>query len=31
MGESTHLYPYRIEKDLAILQHISSVNIACGL
>ena len=31
MGESTHLYPYRIENDLAILQHISSVNIACGL
>lgn len=30
MGESTHLWPYSIEKDLELLSHISSVNLACG-
>ena len=30
MGESTHLHPYTIEKDLAILPFVSSVNLACG-
>ncbi len=30
MGESTHLYPYHIEKDIALLQYASSVNLACG-
>ena len=30
MGESTHLHPYTLEKDLAILPYISSVNLACG-
>lgn len=30
MGEQTHLYAYDVEKDLALLQHISSVNLACG-
>lgn len=30
MGESTHLWPYDIEKDLALLPWISSMNLACG-
>lgn len=30
MGESTHLWHYEIEKDLALLPWISSMNIACG-
>ena len=30
MGESTHLWPYDIKKDLALLPWISSMNIACG-
>lgn len=30
MGEQTHLYVYDVEKDLALLQYISSVNLACG-
>jgi UPF0271 protein len=30
MGESTHLWPYTLEKDLALLPWISSMNIACG-
>ena len=30
MGESTHLWNYTIENDLALLPYISSLNIACG-
>ena len=30
MGESTHLWPYDIERDLALLPWISSMNLACG-
>lgn len=30
MGESTHLWDYSIDKDLELLQYISSVNLACG-
>jgi UPF0271 protein len=30
MGESTALWQYSMEKDIALLQYISSVNIACG-
>ena len=30
MGESTHLHPYHVDKDLSILPYISSVNLACG-
>ncbi len=30
MGESTHLWEYDLEKDLALLPFISSMNIACG-
>jgi len=30
MGESTHLWNYSIENDLALLPWISSLNIACG-
>lgn len=30
MGESTSLHLYSIDKDLAILQYVSSVNLACG-
>ena len=30
MGESTQLWPYRIENDLALFRFISSVNIATG-
>jgi UPF0271 protein len=30
MGESTHLWTYSINKDLALLPYISSLNIACG-
>lgn len=30
MGESTHLHSYNIENDLALLQYVSSVNLACG-
>lgn len=30
MGESTHLWNYAIENDLALLPCISSLNIACG-
>ena len=30
MGESTSLYTYDIEKDIALMQYLSSVNLACG-
>jgi UPF0271 protein len=30
MGESTHLWPYNIEKDRLLLQYVSSINLACG-
>jgi len=30
MGESTSLWPYHIDNDIALLPFISSVNIACG-
>ncbi|MEP7279765.1 MAG: 5-oxoprolinase subunit PxpA [Bacteroidota bacterium] len=30
MGESTALWPYHIDTDLALLPYISSINIACG-
>lgn len=30
MGESTHLWDYHINHDLAILPYISSLNVACG-
>ena len=30
MGESTALWHYRIEKDIALLRYLSSVNLACG-
>ncbi|TAH06291.1 MAG: LamB/YcsF family protein [Sphingobacteriales bacterium] len=30
MGESTKLWPYAVESDLALLQFVSSINIACG-
>jgi 5-oxoprolinase (ATP-hydrolysing) subunit A len=30
MGESTTLWPYNIEHDIALLPFISSINIACG-
>jgi 5-oxoprolinase (ATP-hydrolysing) subunit A len=30
MGESTSLWQYNIEKDITLLQYISSVNLACG-
>jgi 5-oxoprolinase (ATP-hydrolysing) subunit A len=30
MGESTSLWQYNIEKDIALLQYISSMNLACG-
>jgi 5-oxoprolinase (ATP-hydrolysing) subunit A len=30
MGESTTLWRYAIENDLALLQYVSSINIACG-
>ena len=30
MGESTKLWPYSIEKDFALLDFASSINIACG-
>lgn len=30
MGESTTLWQYSIEKDMALLQYISSMNLACG-
>jgi len=30
MGESTHLWPYDIEKDRLLLSHVSSINLACG-
>lgn len=30
MGESTHLWPYDITKDLALFPYVSSINIACG-
>lgn len=31
MGESTHLWPYHIEKDRLLLSYVSSMNLACGL
>jgi 5-oxoprolinase (ATP-hydrolysing) subunit A len=31
MGESTHLWPYDIEKDLKLLRYVSSINVACGM
>jgi 5-oxoprolinase (ATP-hydrolysing) subunit A len=30
MGESTHLWPWSIEKDRALLPFLSSINLACG-
>ncbi|MBS1668046.1 MAG: LamB/YcsF family protein [Bacteroidetes bacterium] len=30
MGESSPLWSYHIEKDLELLQYVSSVNLACG-
>jgi UPF0271 protein len=30
MGESTHVHAYDPEKDFALLNHVSSVNLACG-
>ena len=30
MGESSRLNAYSLEKDLAIMQYVSSVNLACG-
>jgi UPF0271 protein len=30
MGESTALWQYNMEKDIALLQYISSMNLACG-
>ncbi len=30
MGESTGLWPYHIDNDIALLPYISSANIACG-
>jgi 5-oxoprolinase (ATP-hydrolysing) subunit A len=30
MGESTSLWPYHIDNDIALLPYISSANIACG-
>ncbi len=30
MGESTHLWPYNIKKDLQLLAYVSSINLACG-
>jgi len=30
MGESTHLWPYDIEKDKTLLTYVSSINLACG-
>ncbi len=30
MGESTHLWDYSIERDMELLNHVSSVNLACG-
>ena len=30
MGESTHLWPYHIDNDIALLPFLSSINIACG-
>jgi UPF0271 protein len=30
MGESTHLWEYRIERDFALLAYITSMNLACG-
>lgn len=30
MGESTDLWPYRVENDIALFPFITSANIACG-
>lgn len=30
MGESTHLWPYHVEKDRLLLSYVSSINLACG-
>lgn len=30
MGESTHLWPYDMEKDRLLLSCVSSINLACG-
>jgi len=30
MGESTHLWPYHIDKDRLLLSYVSSINLACG-
>lgn len=30
IGESTLLWPYKIEHDISLLQYVSSINIACG-
>jgi UPF0271 protein len=30
MGESTKLWNYSLEKDITLLQYISSINLACG-
>jgi UPF0271 protein len=31
MGESTHLWPYDLQKDKELLSYVSSINLACGL
>ena len=30
MGESTSLWPYKVEDDFLLLQEVSSMNLACG-
>jgi 5-oxoprolinase (ATP-hydrolysing) subunit A len=30
MGERTHLWPYHLEHDFALMPYTSSINIACG-
>jgi len=30
MGESSPLFSYDIEKDIALMEYLSSVNLACG-
>ena len=30
MGESSPLFSYNIEKDIALMEYLSSVNLACG-
>ena len=30
IGESTALWPYKIDCDISLLQYVSSINLACG-